>query len=152
MSVYLVTGGANGLGAEIARHLYGAGNSVVFADINRADLPGMRSVMCDLCDEAQIASLMLGVEAIEGELDGLICHPCGAARADLAHTGRLISAAGALLRPGGGAVAIHARDEAALPRLALLLAQPRRPGIRMDCFVPVSAQEHIGRLTRYLAG
>ena len=48
MGVYLITGGAKGLGAEIARELHGAGNSILFADIERVELPGVRSVICDL--------------------------------------------------------------------------------------------------------
>ena len=147
MGVYLITGGANGLGAEIARKLHGAGNSILFADIERASLPGVRSVMCDLSDEAQIASLILGIEAVEGRLDGLVCHPEGD---DLTATGKLINAAAALLRqPRGAAVAVHANGPAALPELTRTLARDLAPDIRVACFTPFSA-EHFNSLAAYL--
>lgn len=152
MRVYLITGGAKGLGAEIARQLQGAGNAILFADIERVSLPGVRSVICDLSDEGQVASLMLGVDAIEGRLDGLVCHPSGHAEDDFASTGRLINAAASLLRqPRGAAVAVHAEDAAALPALTRILARDLAPDIRVECFAPF-AQEHFGDLHAYLAG
>jgi len=153
MGVYLITGGARGLGAEIARQLHGAGNSILFADIERASLPGVRSVICDLSDEAQIASLMLGVEAVEGRLDGLVCHPAASAHEDgFASTGLLINAAAALLRqPRGAAVAVHAQGPAGLPALTSSLARDLGPDIRVNCFAPL-AHDQIGSLTEYLLG
>ena len=149
MGVYLITGGANGLGAEIARKLHGAGNSILFADIERASLPGVRSVMCDLSDEAQIASLILGIEAVEGRLDGLVCHPEGD---DLTATSKLINAAAALLRqPRGAAVAVHANGPGALPELTRTLARDLAPDIRVECFAPFGA-EHFNSLAAYLMG
>jgi hypothetical protein len=152
MGVYLITGGAKGLGAEIARQLHGAGNSILFADIERVIVPGVRSVICDLSDERQIASLMFGVEAVEGRLDGLVCHPHGSAGDDFASTGMLINAAAALLRqPRGAAVAVHAEDAAALPELTRTLARDLGPDIRVECFAPF-ADEHFGSLQAYLRG
>jgi NAD(P)-dependent dehydrogenase (short-subunit alcohol dehydrogenase family) len=152
MGVYLITGGARGLGAEIARQLHGAGNSILFADIERASLPGVRSVICDLSDEAQIASLMLGVEAVEGRLDGLVCHPADGAGEDFASTGLLINAAAALLRqPRGAAVAVHAEGPAGLPALTSSLARDLGPDIRVNCFAPLE-HDQIGSLAEYLIG
>jgi NAD(P)-dependent dehydrogenase (short-subunit alcohol dehydrogenase family) len=151
MGVYLITGGARGLGAEIALHLHGAGNSILFADIERAELPGVRSVICDLSDEGQVASLMFGVEAVEGRLDGLVCH-ASAGEDDFASTGLLINAAAGLLRqPRGAAVAVHTQGPAALPELTRSLARDLGPEIRVGCIAPCGAQ-HIGNLTAYLMG
>jgi NAD(P)-dependent dehydrogenase (short-subunit alcohol dehydrogenase family) len=151
MGVYLITGGANGLGAEIALHLHGAGNSILFADIERVELPGVRSVICDLSDEAQIASLLFGVEAVEGRLDGLVCHAT-ASEDDFSSTRLLINAAAGLLRqPRGAAVAVHAQGPAALPALTRTLARDLGPDIRVNCIAPCG-QQHIGHLAAYLAG
>lgn len=151
MGVYLITGGACGLGAEIALHLHSAGNSILFADIARVDLPGVRSVICDLSDEAQIASLLLGVEAVEGRLDGLVCHPADT-EADFFSTGLLINAAAGLLRqPRGAAVAVHEKGPAALPVLTRTLARNLGPEIRVDCIAPYG-EEHNDHLAAYLAG
>ena len=37
-------------------------------------LAGARSVICDVSDEAQVASLIDGIERTEGRLDGLVCN------------------------------------------------------------------------------
>jgi len=150
MGVYLITGGAHGIGAEIARRLHGAGNSILFADIQRVALPGVRSVICDLSDEAQIASLMFGVEAVEGRLDGIVCHAPD--DEDFASTGLLINAAAGLLRqPRGAAVAVHHGGPAALPALTRNLARDLGPEIRVDCIAPCGT-EHIDNLAAYLLG
>lgn len=130
MSIYLITGGAGGIGADIAMRLHSAGNSILFADSLRADLPGVRSVFCDFSDEGQIASLMLGVEAVEGRLDGLL--HSSAPDDDDAHatTARLFHAAAPLLRAGAGkAVAVGARKR---PRLRHDLTRQLGPGIRVN--------------------
>jgi NAD(P)-dependent dehydrogenase (short-subunit alcohol dehydrogenase family) len=74
MAVYLITGGARGIGAGIAQHLKAQGHSVLIADKEKAQIPGIRSVICDVSDEAQVASLLNGIEAVEGRLDGLVCN------------------------------------------------------------------------------
>jgi NAD(P)-dependent dehydrogenase (short-subunit alcohol dehydrogenase family) len=74
MPVYLVTGGAHGIGAGIARTLSQNGGTVIIADLHKVDIPGCRSVICDVSDEAQVASLVAGVEMIEGGLNGLVCN------------------------------------------------------------------------------
>ena len=153
MGVYLITGGAYGIGAEIAVRLHGAGNSILFADIERVALPGVRSVICDLSDEAQVASLMFGVEAVEGRLDGIVCHASGSTdEDDFASTGLLINAAAGLLRqPRGAAVAVHHEGPAALPELTRNLARDLGPEIRVECIAPCG-EEHIDNLAAYLLG
>jgi len=74
MPAYLITGGAHGIGAGIARKLTQDGGTVVIADKQKVNLPGIRSVICDVSDEAQVASLIAGLEMVEGRLDGLVCN------------------------------------------------------------------------------
>ena len=72
--VFLVTGGAGGIGAGIARRLVADGAQVVIADRNQAEISGARSVLCDISDEAEIGSLITGIENIEGGLNGIVCN------------------------------------------------------------------------------
>ena len=153
MSVYLVTGGARGFGAEIAMRLHSDGHSILFADIERVTLPGVRSIICDLADEGQIASLLFGVEAVEGKLDGLVCHAApNGAEDDFAGTGLLINAAAGLLRQGrGAAMAIDTGKTASLPTLTHNLARELGPDIRVECIAPFHPETHLATLAAYLA-
>jgi len=72
MPVALVTGGARGIGAAIAARLRNNGWDVVVADRDPAAIG--RSVICDVSDEAAVATLIDGVRAMEGRLDALICN------------------------------------------------------------------------------
>jgi NAD(P)-dependent dehydrogenase (short-subunit alcohol dehydrogenase family) len=72
--VYLVTGGAAGIGAAIAARLARDGARVVIADRQPAALDGARSVICDVSDETQVQTLIGGIKNIEGRLDGLVCN------------------------------------------------------------------------------
>ena len=74
MRVFLITGGASGIGAGIARRLAADGARVVIADKQKAQLALVRSVICDVSDEASVASLVTGIASIEGRLDGLVCN------------------------------------------------------------------------------
>jgi NAD(P)-dependent dehydrogenase (short-subunit alcohol dehydrogenase family) len=74
MAVILVTGGAKGIGAGIAARLVQDGATVVVADKEKAALDGVRSVVCDVSDEAQVTSLIADITRIEGRLDGLVCN------------------------------------------------------------------------------
>jgi NAD(P)-dependent dehydrogenase (short-subunit alcohol dehydrogenase family) len=72
MPVALVTGGARGIGAAIAVRLKNDGWGVVVADRDAAAVG--RSVICDVSDEAAVASLIDGIRKTEGRLDALICN------------------------------------------------------------------------------
>jgi NAD(P)-dependent dehydrogenase (short-subunit alcohol dehydrogenase family) len=72
--VFLVTGGAAGIGAGIAMRLARDGARVVIADRKPAALDGARSVLCDVSDETQVKTLIGGVLNIEGRLDGVVCN------------------------------------------------------------------------------
>ena len=74
MAVILITGGANGIGAAIAKRLARDGAQIVIADKEQASLAGARSVICDVSDPVQVASLITGIETTEGRLDGLVCN------------------------------------------------------------------------------
>ncbi|HEX3989601.1 MAG TPA: SDR family oxidoreductase [Acetobacteraceae bacterium] len=72
MPVALVTGGARGIGAAIAARLQHNGWDVVVAD--RDPAPIGRSVICDVSDEAAVATLIDGIRTTECRLDALICN------------------------------------------------------------------------------
>jgi len=72
--VFLVTGGAGGIGAGIAQRLVSDGAQVIVADRKSAQIPGARCVLCDISDEAEVASLVIGIANIEGALNGLVCN------------------------------------------------------------------------------
>jgi len=74
MPTILVTGGAKGIGAGIARRLIQDGAQVIIADTQTADMPGARSEICDVSDESQVNRLMAGIAVAEGRLDGLVCN------------------------------------------------------------------------------
>ncbi len=74
MAVVLVTGGATGIGAGIAQRLLADGAQVVVADVQPVLLAGVRSVRCDVGDEAQVEALLADIAATEGRLDGLVCN------------------------------------------------------------------------------
>jgi NAD(P)-dependent dehydrogenase (short-subunit alcohol dehydrogenase family) len=70
----LITGGAAGIGAGIARHLLAQGEAVIIADKTRAEIPGARCVVCDVADAAQVDDLVAGIAGTESRLSGLICN------------------------------------------------------------------------------
>ena len=72
--IFLITGGAGGIGAGIARRLAADGARVVIADRKPADIPNTRSVICDVSDETEIVSLVAGIADIEGGLNGIVCN------------------------------------------------------------------------------
>jgi NAD(P)-dependent dehydrogenase (short-subunit alcohol dehydrogenase family) len=77
--VALISGGAHGIGAAIARRLIAEGSRVVVADLDparRADAEAMGAcfVAADVGDEAQVTALLAGVAAEEGRLDALVCN------------------------------------------------------------------------------
>jgi hypothetical protein len=72
MPVALITGGARGIGAAIASRLRNNDWDVVVAD--RDSAPIGRSVICDVSDEAAVASLIDDIRTADGRLDALICN------------------------------------------------------------------------------
>lgn len=74
MGVYLISGGAQGIGAGIAARLLRDGHRVVVADKVKPSDTKARAVICDVSDPAQVASLITGIETIEERLDGIVCN------------------------------------------------------------------------------
>lgn len=78
--VFLVTGGASGLGAATARMLVGGGGKVAIADLNReagetlaAELgPAARFVVTDVADEASGRAAVESTASAFGTLHGLV--------------------------------------------------------------------------------
>jgi NAD(P)-dependent dehydrogenase (short-subunit alcohol dehydrogenase family) len=75
--VFLVTGGASGLGRAVAEHLTGAGGRVVIADIAEggsevAAAIGCRFVRTDVADEAEGRAAVAACLEAHGRLDGLV--------------------------------------------------------------------------------
>ena len=75
--VFLVTGGASGLGRAVAEHLLGAGGRVVVADIadsgaETAAALGCRFVRTDVADEADGQAAVAEALDAHGRLDGLV--------------------------------------------------------------------------------
>jgi NAD(P)-dependent dehydrogenase (short-subunit alcohol dehydrogenase family) len=70
----LITGGANGIGAGIAARLVKDGARVIIADRAEASIPGTRSVICDISNEAEVEKLISGIADTEGALTGLVCN------------------------------------------------------------------------------
>ncbi len=126
--VVLVTGGAKGIGAGIAARLVADRAQVVIADKTQATLPGARGVICDVADEAEVASLITGIQTVEGRLDGLVCNAGFMIRkplealslaewsavlaTNLTSTFLLVRAAAPLLRAARGAVVTIASTRA----------------------------------------
>jgi NAD(P)-dependent dehydrogenase (short-subunit alcohol dehydrogenase family) len=126
--VVLVTGGAKGIGAGIAARLVADRAQVVIADKTQATLPGARGVICDVADEAEVASLISGIQTVEGRLDGLVCNAGFMIRkklealslaewsavlaTNLTSTFLLVRAAAPLLRAARGAVVTIASTRA----------------------------------------
>ena len=78
--VFVITGGASGLGAATATHLHAQGARVVMLDMNQAlglalqQQLGANSQFCavDVTDEAQVAAFFQQLEQDYGQLNGLI--------------------------------------------------------------------------------
>src|ERR1700712_811417 len=79
-SVFLIPGGASGLGAETARHLVAAGGKVMLADLNReagekfaASLGGnAKFAVADVTSETQIQQAIDAARTAFGGVHGLI--------------------------------------------------------------------------------
>jgi NAD(P)-dependent dehydrogenase (short-subunit alcohol dehydrogenase family) len=78
-SVFLVTGGASGLGAGVARRLCSQGARVLVADLNESagkalltEFPQLRFVPCDVTQEAGVQRAVDEAIAAWGRLDALV--------------------------------------------------------------------------------
>ncbi len=79
-SVFLIPGGASGLGAATARHLVAAGGKVVIADLTQRDGEkfaaslgaGVRFMVADVTSEAQVQQAVDAAVKTFGALHGLI--------------------------------------------------------------------------------
>ncbi|MCS6766127.1 MAG: 3-hydroxyacyl-CoA dehydrogenase [Candidatus Protistobacter heckmanni] len=79
-SVFLVTGGASGLGEAVARHFHGAGARVGIADLNEAAGKALAAELgaraaffrCDVSSEADAAQAVDGAVSTFGALHGLV--------------------------------------------------------------------------------
>jgi NAD(P)-dependent dehydrogenase (short-subunit alcohol dehydrogenase family) len=69
----LVTGGASGLGGALVSNLLSAGAQVVVMDLEPSKLPNVRSILCDITDEAAVAAAMtqLGPISILANMAGI---------------------------------------------------------------------------------
>ncbi len=75
MSVALITGGASGFGAEVARQLVRRGDDVVLCDVDEAggqavaDELGAHFLRCDVSDFDQVVETTAAAEQVHGGLD-----------------------------------------------------------------------------------
>ena len=75
MAVALITGGASGFGAEVARQLVRRGDSVVLVDVDEAggkavaDEIGGHFLRCDVSDFDQVVATTKAAEEVHGGLD-----------------------------------------------------------------------------------
>lgn len=69
----LVTGGASGLGAALVSNLLSAGADVVVLDVKVSNVPGVRSILCNITDDAAVASAIapLGPVSILANMAGI---------------------------------------------------------------------------------
>ncbi|MCY1228096.1 Dihydroanticapsin 7-dehydrogenase [compost metagenome] len=78
--VIVITGGANGIGAELARACAQAGATVVICDVDEraasgllADAPGVQFRRLDVSDRDAVMQVMQAIEAEHGRIDSLVC-------------------------------------------------------------------------------
>lgn len=75
MSVVLVSGGASGIGAAVARRLHDDGHAVAIADVQTSTTgPDGRPVLgCDVTSAVDCGAAVSAVVSRHGRLDGLVC-------------------------------------------------------------------------------
>ena len=70
--IILVTGAAQNIGAAIAERFLKAGDTVICADLNEPENPGMTFIRTDVADEASVSALMGQIEERYGHLNVLV--------------------------------------------------------------------------------
>jgi NAD(P)-dependent dehydrogenase (short-subunit alcohol dehydrogenase family) len=75
--VALVTGGASGIGLEIARRFAREGAAVAVLDLNACAEPGLRGVVADAADAAAVAAAVATIRAELGPMDVLVNNAWG---------------------------------------------------------------------------
>ena len=80
--VIVITGGANGIGRELALTANAAGAKVVVCDVNEAALrkigeeaPGISTRRLDVSDRDAVAAVFADIQLKFGRIDGLVCGP-----------------------------------------------------------------------------
>jgi len=88
--VVVITGGANGIGAALARACAQAGAQVVICDVDEdaahelvAQVPGIRYCPLDVSDQEAVLLTMQVIEAKFGRIDGLVCAAAVQPRVDV---------------------------------------------------------------------
>lgn len=78
--VIVITGGANGIGRELALTASAAGAKVVVCDVSRAalnkitqDTPAIATRLLDVSDRAAVIAAFADIEREFGRIDGLVC-------------------------------------------------------------------------------
>lgn len=78
--VFVITGGANGIGRALALALDAAGGKVVVCDVDAAamaalaaEAPGIDCRALDVSDAGAVAATFAGIERDHGRIDGLLC-------------------------------------------------------------------------------
>ncbi|MEM5426284.1 SDR family NAD(P)-dependent oxidoreductase [Paraburkholderia ferrariae] len=78
--VIVITGGANGIGAALARACAGAGATVIVCDVDEhaaaallAAEPRLQFVRLDVSDRDAVMAAMQSIENEHGHIDGLVC-------------------------------------------------------------------------------
>jgi 2-dehydro-3-deoxy-L-rhamnonate dehydrogenase (NAD+) len=71
--VALVTGGASGIGAAVARRLLGEGAKVAALDLNPAEAEGVLALAGDVSRSADVEAAVSRVESELGPVDVLVC-------------------------------------------------------------------------------
>ncbi|MEX3928512.1 SDR family NAD(P)-dependent oxidoreductase [Paraburkholderia sp. BR10936] len=78
--VIVITGGANGIGAALARACAGAGAAVIVCDVDEhaaaallAAEPRLQFVRLDVSDRDAVMAAMQSIENEHGHIDGLVC-------------------------------------------------------------------------------
>ncbi|MCK2244667.1 MULTISPECIES: SDR family NAD(P)-dependent oxidoreductase [unclassified Crossiella] len=86
--VLVVTGGARGIGAAVARAYTGAGGTAVVLDLLEPEQsgPGLHHLTVDVTDRAEVIDAMSLVQREFGRIDGLIAGAAVQPRADVVDT------------------------------------------------------------------